>query len=94
MAEHERCHVFYAGNVQGVGFRYTTNRIASNHAVTGYVQNLSDGRVELLAEGPPAELRAFLREIEDTMHGNIREAQVDRRPATGEFQRFEVRHGY
>ena len=92
MAEHERCHAFYSGNVQGVGFRYTTRRIASNHAVTGYVKNLPDGRVELLAEGHRTELRSFLREIEDTMLNYIREAKVDRRPATGEFLRFEIRH--
>ena len=43
--------VHYTGHVQGVGFRYTTTTIAGKHNVAGYVQNLPDGRVRLVAEG-------------------------------------------
>ena len=38
--------VYYTGRVQGVGFRYSTKRIASGYDVTGSVKNLPDGRVE------------------------------------------------
>jgi acylphosphatase len=46
--------------VQGVGFRYSTREVACSYEVTGFVRNLPDGRVELVAEGDEAELRAFL----------------------------------
>jgi acylphosphatase len=46
-----RMRIFYSGNVQGVGFRYTTKTVATGFEVTGTVRNLLDGRVELIAEG-------------------------------------------
>ncbi|MFL6583615.1 MAG: acylphosphatase, partial [Chthoniobacterales bacterium] len=52
--------VFYEGNVQGVGFRYTVKSIARGFDVTGFVGNLRDGRVELQASGDETEVRAFL----------------------------------
>ncbi len=88
----QRCQVFYSGHVQGVGFRYTTSRIACKFEVTGFVRNLPDGRVELVAEGATEELTAFLREVGERLASNIRSTAIDRRPATGEFSRFEIRH--
>jgi acylphosphatase len=89
---YQRCQVFYAGHVQGVGFRYTTSRIAGRFRVTGFVRNLPDGRVELVAEGAAEEVTAFLREVAERLGDNIRSTAVDRRPATGEFASFEIRH--
>jgi acylphosphatase len=88
----QRCQVFYSGHVQGVGFRYTTSRIAGNFEVTGFVRNLPDGRVELVAEGESQELTAFLQEVAERMANNIRSTAVDRRAATGEFSSFDIRH--
>lgn len=88
----QRCQVFYSGHVQGVGFRYTTSRIAGEFEVTGFVRNLPDGRVELVAEGEPQELTAFLQEVAERMANNIRSTAVDRRAATGEFPSFVIRH--
>lgn len=88
----ERRHVFYSGHVQGVGFRYSTQKIAKNFAVTGFVQNLPDGRVELVAEGTMAELQAFMQEIDERLSNCIRSTAVDRRPATGEFHYFRIRY--
>ncbi len=62
-ATNERRTVYYQGHVQGVGFRYTAKRIAVGFAVTGYVQNLPDGRVRLVAEGPVRELDNFIETI-------------------------------
>jgi acylphosphatase len=80
--------VYYSGRVQGVGFRYTTCQIASRFAATGTVRNLPDGRVELIAEGTPAELRAFLGDIHAAMGGNIAQTDVHTLEATGEFKTF------
>ena len=55
--------VFYEGDVQGVGFRYSVKQIAKGFDVTGSVRNLPDGRVELQASGETAELSAFLEAI-------------------------------
>ena len=54
-----------SGLVQGVGFRLFTQRAAAKLRITGYVRNLFDGRVEVLASGTPdqlAQLRAMLEQ--------------------------------
>lgn len=87
-----RRNVFYSGRVQGVGFRYTARQIAGRFAVAGYVRNLPDRRVELVAEGQTDEIERFLSAIAEAMEGNIRDAQSTQSPATGEFADFEIRH--
>jgi acylphosphatase len=86
----QRRTVHYAGRVQGVGFRYTVRQIAGSFAVTGYVQNLSDGRVRLVAEGEPTELDGFLAQIAETMTDYIRKVETFNSSSTGEFQGFRV----
>lgn len=56
-------YIKVSGIVQGVGFRYYTTRKAMDHKLTGYVKNLSDGSVEIWAEGPPHNIQGFLKEI-------------------------------
>lgn len=85
--------VVYAGHVQGVGFRYTTRSIARRYAVVGYVRNLPDGRVELVAAGEPPELNRFLAEVREHFQGQIRDEKIDSQPAAiGEFAGFDIRH--
>jgi len=86
----EARRVIYRGRVQGVGFRYTAHRIAQGYAVTGYVKNLRDGSVELIAEGTAAEIQQMLAEIAVKMTGNIEEADVQTLPATGHYSSFEI----
>ncbi|MEX2168020.1 MAG: acylphosphatase [Pirellulales bacterium] len=88
----EQRRVTYSGHVQGVGFRYTTRNLASSFDVTGYVKNLHDGRVELIAEGLSPELNEFLAEIRRHFAGQIRDESTDIRPASGQFDAFEIRH--
>lgn len=52
-----------SGEVQGVGFRFFAQRIASRHGVVGYVRNLPDGRVEAVAEGSRADVEAFKKDL-------------------------------
>jgi len=85
-----RKHVFYDGMVQGVGFRYTARRLARDRAVTGFVRNLADGRVELVAEGDEGAVEAFLEDVADSFRGHIRGADISAEPATGEFRGFGV----
>lgn len=51
------------GHVQGVGFRYFTQRTSARHQVRGYVKNLEDGRVEVLAEGNERAVEAFRHDL-------------------------------
>jgi len=64
--------IWYSGHVQGVGFRAQVLGLARGFDVTGYVQNLTDGRVYLHAEGDENELDAFAEEILKTLDGHIR----------------------
>lgn len=53
-----------AGMVQGVGYRYFTQRVATRIGITGYVKNLRDGRVEVYAIGSSSQLARLRRELE------------------------------
>ncbi len=86
-----RVEVIYSGRVQGVGFRATVCQIASRYAVTGYVRNLPDGTVELVAEGPEAVVEALLSEIRERFARNLRGESMHRAEANGEFGAFDVR---
>ncbi|HKQ46567.1 MAG TPA: acylphosphatase [Phycisphaerae bacterium] len=83
--------VLFSGRVQGVGFRYTTCGVAEDYAVTGYVRNLTDGRVETVVEGDTSEVERFLTALKAEMASYIRDVQQHDGPAAGEFRRFEVR---
>ena len=86
-----RLHIYYSGRVQGVGFRYTVKALATGFEVTGTIRNLSDGRVELVAEGTKEELEAFRRAIQDCEVGRfIRNENASWSDASGEYRGFEI----
>lgn len=85
------CTVLFAGAVQGVGFRYRTERVARGYEVTGYVRNLPDGQVELVAEGLRPEVERFLDAVEECMAGYIRSRRRQDGPATGCYPEFSIR---
>ena len=87
----QRLHILYTGRVQGVGFRYTTKTVACGFDVTGAVRNLSDGRVELVAEGSRQELEEFQKAIQDSEVGRfVRQEVVAWSAAKNEFRGFEI----
>jgi acylphosphatase len=85
-----RAHVFYTGIVQGVGFRYTTQRFADDLGLTGWVKNLSDGRVEMIVVGPKAEILALLERLENHFSGSIRGKDVSYQDPLEQFKDFSV----
>ncbi|HTQ52431.1 MAG TPA: acylphosphatase [Candidatus Acidoferrales bacterium] len=86
-----RMCVFYSGDVQGVGFRYTAKSVATGFEVTGTVRNLADGRVELIAEGARAELEGFRAAIRDAgLSGLIRDETVAWSDAQETLNGFEI----
>lgn len=82
-----QCRVFYEGRVQGVGFRATAVSIARGHSVSGWVRNLPDGRVELLAIGTSAAVDSFLEEVERRLERVIRDVRAFRESAA-EIEQF------
>ncbi len=86
-----RREVLFSGNVQGVGFRYTACQVATDYAVSGFVRNLPDGRVQLVVEGPPATIEQFVRRLSGRMDRYIERTEVRESPASGQFDQFEVR---
>lgn len=91
MSDIQRQNVFFSGRVQGVGFRYTTLQVAKEYEVSGYVRNLSDGRVQIEAEGKAGEIKAFVATVQERMHGFIKKTEQKTTPATGEFQGFLIK---
>lgn len=87
-----RLTCYYSGRVQGIGFRYTAHNLALQYDVAGFVRNLSDGRVEMVMEGPEEEMRRLMEDIRQRMDDFIREVSVVESAATGEFQRFSIKH--
>jgi acylphosphatase len=85
-----RKKVLYAGHVQGVGFRYTAQRLAASHPVAGYVRNLPDGRVELVAEGDAAAVQHFLDSVARRLAENIETRDTSDEPPEG-LTGFQIR---
>ncbi len=54
---------YISGLVQGVGYRFFTQRAAAKHQVAGYVTNLEDGRVETYVEGAEAAVKEFYGDL-------------------------------
>ncbi len=90
MAGERRMHVFFSGTVQGVGFRYAALGIAEKLGLTGWVRNLSDGRVELVGEGSEEKLEQCLKQIREAMDGYLRDTSFTWEDATGEWPRFSI----
>jgi acylphosphatase len=76
----ERRRVLFSGRVQGVGFRYTCRSLAQRFEVAGYVRNLPDGRVELVAEGDRSELDEFISAVRLEMSSYITEMHTELEP--------------
>ena len=88
----KRLHLYVSGSVQGVGFRWHAERIARRiRGVTGFVRNLSDGRVEVVVEGDEALLHQFKKDLEEgILHRNIDSVETINEPYTGEFSDFSI----
>ena len=81
----------FFGRVQGVGFRYTTAGLARDCGVRGYVRNLSNGSVELVAQGADGDIDRLLARLAEHFAGYI-ESQTSEDYGEGEpFAGFEVR---
>ena len=82
--------VHYSGKVQGVGFRATAVEIAKDYPVTGWVKNLSDGRVQMYVEGAEEPVEQFQKAIRKHWGKNIEKEQVEKKEPAGKFKNFTI----
>ena len=85
-----RAHVLFSGTVQGVGFRFTAQRFAVGFKITGWVKNLSDGRVELVAEGSREQVENLLYKLDKQYEGKIQHKDIDWLEARKSFSSFDI----
>jgi len=91
MEDSERVQLVYKGQVQGVGFRFAARSAALNSGVSGYVKNLPDGTVIVVAEAPKQRLEIFMKELSEEMSAYISDLNVEWQDATYEFDSFDIR---
>lgn len=84
-------HGYFSGHVQGVGFRYQVVSIAKGFELTGYVKNLNDGRVELLAEGEETEVMTFIEAIESELDVFIKSVEKETGSRHRQHSNFSIR---
>ena len=87
-----RLGVKFWGRVQGVGFRWNVKDVSSEFSVTGYVKNLTDGSVEMLAEGEEEEVLSFLVAVEERMLGYVTECSRVARKGESQFSDFRINY--
>ena len=88
-----RAHIIVHGIVQGVFFRYRTQKEAQGLGLTGWVRNLPDGTVEIICEGEKEAVEKLVRWTHTGPSGAfVEQADVSFEEHTGRFPTFEIRH--
>ena len=83
-------HVIFIGRVQGVAFRYNTRQLLSAYPIAGWVKNVSNGTVEMLAQGEKTVLERGLAAIQNYFKDNIRETRTNWRKPGKEYSSFQI----
>ena len=82
--------MIFHGSVQGVGFRWTASAAARRYGISGWVRNLSDGTVEMEAEGTAADIRSLTDDLCGIRWGHVDAITSEDIPPRGGYG-FEVR---
>jgi acylphosphatase len=82
--------IIFTGRVQGVGFRFTAHSIARRYELKGFVQNLPDGSVEMVAQGGAEDIKGCLSDIGETFSGDIRETRIEDIEPDGSYKDFKI----
>lgn len=89
----KKIHAIVKGKVQGVFYREFTRREAEALGVSGFVRNLKDGSVEIIAEGEERQLKEFERKFrKGPLMAFITDVEMKEEQPTGEFDGFDIRH--
>ncbi len=82
--------IIFIGSVQGVGFRFTVNSVAQRYRLAGYVKNLYNGSVEMLAQGEPQDIDDCLSDIAESFTGYIRDRKIEDLPPDPACTNFKI----
>lgn len=87
----QRVHILVSGRVQGVFFRDFTYRKANSLGLTGWVRNLIDGRVEIIAEGDKEKLNQLIEAVKiGPTYAKVKDCYVEWQECLNEFNKFEI----
>ena len=93
MAEKIKAHLIVSGLVKGVFFRDSTRLKAEELGVTGWVRNLSDGRVEIIAEGEKEKVEELVEWVKNgSSSARVDNLDVEWQEYVEEFTSFEIRY--
>ena len=86
-----RAHIFISGKVQGVFFRENTRKKAAEFGLSGFVRNLSNGKVEAIFEGEKEKIEKIIQWIKkEPETAQIENIEIDWQNYQGEFENFEI----
>ena len=83
-------HIIFSGTVQGVGFRFTAHRIARRYDLVGFVKNLPDDSVEMLAQGAADDVDNCLRDISESFAGYLKDTDINDTPPNLQYNEFKI----
>lgn len=81
-------HVFFSGSVQGVGFRFTAQRIAMRYELSGFVRNLHDGRVEMFVQGDRQDIDCCIEDLQQTF--SVRDTRIEPAECDSSCREFRI----
>jgi len=82
--------VTFSGRVQGVGLRFTAQRIALRYELVGFVRNLPAGEVQMLVQGLAKDIDDCLRDICESFAGYIKDTKIEDAPISDEHTEFKI----
>lgn len=87
----DELHLMVEGTVQGVGFRATAQHYAHQFDLKGTAQNLSDGRVEIVAQGSKEKLEAFVDALKNcSISRFITSMDIQYYPSIRQYHNFSI----
>ena len=89
----KRTHIYVEGIVQGVYYRDNTELKDREYGLSGWVRNLSDGRVEIVCEGAEKDIQRLISWCQEgPSRAHVQKVDVEWEKSTGEFKSFTVRY--
>lgn len=87
----KQAHILISGRVQGVLFRANTRRVAKKLGLVGFIRNLDNGRVEIVAEGSQEKLKGLIDYCKrGPIFARVENIEVEYKEATNRFDTFEI----
>ncbi len=89
----KRIHLIISGRVQGIFFRHNTNKVANKLGLTGFVRNLPDGNVEVIAEGDEEKLKELIAFCKKGPEGAyVEDIKIEYGKPKKEFSAFSIKY--